>query len=403
MKVLIVDPGLHSVGGHHYNAVERLQREFSMFCFESRCFGSAQADLHTRRTLDCLPVFSRSVYGRRYFTDDEFASAVRGTAKEFSGALRAARFWPDLIVLPSCDQVMAAALAKVLARRPGRRSPVLLIWLLYAPHRHRLSSDSCSSPQVDECRTAFTRLFGIASTDQITACCETDALADFYSRLLSIDIRVLPGPGPAMPLRRAASAAGRPLVVCAGFVNRAKGYHLLPDAVSSVLKYRDVRFLVHGIIDGTDNAEGQPIFGRLRQFGDRVVTSCERMETPQYLEMLAAADLVLMPYDPDAYRERGSGLFAEAQRIGIPIIAPHAARFAHRAFHQGWGVPIRQHSAAGVTNAVIEACDRLDELRTHLEPPEDQLTGVLREVTWKAESRHPTSTLGRLTYRLFGR
>ncbi|TAJ38166.1 MAG: hypothetical protein EPO67_02260 [Reyranella sp.] len=88
--------------------------------------------------------------------------------------------------------------------------------------------------------------------------------------------------------------------------------------------------------------------------------------------------------------------------MGIPIVAPHAAGFAQQAFAQGWGTPIREHSADGVANAVLEACDRLNELRDHLRPPEDQLTAMLREVTSKAESRHSAGTLRRLAYRLLG-
>jgi glycosyltransferase involved in cell wall biosynthesis len=404
MKVLIADPGLHSMGGHHYNAVQRLMDELAAPGFETRCFGAAQADPHTMHTLACRPVFSRSVYWRRYHGNDEFDAAVRATARELFGALRATAFWPDLVVLPSCDQVLAAALAKGLRRHPLRRPPALLMWLLYAPHRHRLSDDPTASRQAEECRAAFARLSRSVGHDQITVCCETDALAGFYGRLLAMDVRVLPGPGPAMPTqRRSATTGGRVLIVCAGFANRAKGYHLLPEAIARVLRQRDVRFLVHGIVDGTDSPEGHSTFGRLRQLGERVITTSERLQTKQYREMLAEADLVLMPYDPDAYRERGSGLLAEAQALGVPVVAPQAAAFARPAFHCGWGVPIREHSAAGVAGAVVEACDRLDELRGRLEPPQDRLSGLLREVASKAGSRPAAGTLGRLASRLLGR
>ena len=402
MKVLIVDPGLHSMGGHHFNAVERLQREFSTASVETRCFGAAQADSHTMRALACVPVFSRSVYWRHYVRNNEFDDAVRATARELSRALGATAFWPDLVVLPSCDQVLAAALAKVLARHALRRPPALLMWLLYAPHRNRLTDDADAAPQTQECRAAFARLVGTVGRDRVTVCCETDALAGFYRRLLSIDVEVLQGAGPAMGPRRADRTAGSPLIVCAGFANRAKGYHLLPEAIARVLGRRDVRFLVHGIVDGTDDAEGQATFDRLRQLGPRVSTTNERLETSQYHELLAKADLVLMPYDPDAYRERGSGLFAEARFMGVPVIAPHAAAFAHEAFRGGWGVPIREHSAADVACAVIEACDRLDELRDRLDPSEDRLTGLLREVASKAKSRPAAGALGRLMNRLLG-
>ena len=58
--------------------------------------------------------------------------------------------------------------------------------------------------------------------------------------------------------------------------------------------------------------------------------------------------------------------------------------------------------AAGVACAVIEACDRLDDLRDRLDPSEDRLTGLLREVASKAKSRPAAGALGRLMNRLLG-
>jgi len=43
MKALIVDPAVHSRGGHHHAAVKRLQTELAQLGIKAPCLGSAYA------------------------------------------------------------------------------------------------------------------------------------------------------------------------------------------------------------------------------------------------------------------------------------------------------------------------------------------------------------------------
>jgi glycosyltransferase involved in cell wall biosynthesis len=82
----------------------------------------------------------------------------------------------------------------------------------------------------------------------------------------------------------------------------------------------------------------------------------------EYAAWLARADLVLLPYDRKVYKSRGSGIFTEAQRLGIPVIATAGCAFAQPAFEGGWGVEITDYSSEGVARAALAALGRLDEL-----------------------------------------
>jgi glycosyltransferase involved in cell wall biosynthesis len=42
----------------------------------------------------------------------------------------------------------------------------------------------------------------------------------------------------------------------------------------------------------------------------------------QFAEAIAGCDLVVLPYQPDAYRSRGSGVLWEALASGVPVVAP---------------------------------------------------------------------------------
>jgi glycosyltransferase involved in cell wall biosynthesis len=360
MKALIIDPAVHSLGGHHFNAVQRLQGELAGLGVTAPCLGSAYADRRVVDELDCTPTFTRSVYGRSYATPGEFADSVGETGRQLAEAMRRSGT-PDLIILPCCDQVSAMALARQLKRSWSRTRPHILLWLLYGPHHLKTPGDAAATGLDGEVRAAFAEL--AAAAGNVEAYCETPAMADFYRSLVPFEIGVMPGPGLPARARAARAAAGPPVVSCIGFANRAKGYRLLPQAVQHVLDcHRDVRFMIHGIVKGSDAEADQPMFDRLAELGGRVEVRQEVLASSEYLARLAEADLLLLPYDPDVYRWRGSGVFADAHHVGIPIVAPKECAFARPAFDDGWGVAMKEYDGNNLGIAVLEALDRLAAL-----------------------------------------
>jgi glycosyltransferase involved in cell wall biosynthesis len=356
MKALIIDPAVHSLGGHHFNAVQRLQGELAGLGVAAPCLGSAYADRRVADELACTPTFTRSVYGRTYATPVEFADSVEEAGRQLAEAMRRSGM-PDLIILPCCDQVSAMALARQLKRSWSRSRPRILLWLLYGPH-HLKTPDDPATDLDGEARAAFAEL--AANTAGVEAYCETPAMADFYRGLVPFEVGVMAGPGLPARARAARAAAGGPIVSCIGFANRAKGYRLLPQAIQHVLdRHRDVRFRVHGIVKGS-NAEGdQPIFDRLAALDERVEVGQEVLTSGEYLARLAETDLLLLPYDPDVYRRRGSGVFADAHHVGVPVVAPRECAFARPAFDGGWGAAMKEYDGNSLGIAVLEALDRL--------------------------------------------
>ncbi len=360
MKALIIDPAVHSLGGHHFNAVRRLQGELKGLGVAAPCLGSAQADRRVVGELACAPTFSRSVYGRSYATPAEFADDVEETGRQLAEAMRRSGT-PDLIILPCCDQVLAMALARQLRRSWARPRPRILLWLLYGPlHLETPDGPAAAGPD-SEARAAFAEL--AANAGGIEAYCETPEMADFYRGLVPFEIGVMPGPGLAARARAAKAAGGSPVVSCIGFANRAKGYRLLSQAVPHVLdRHRNVRFMIHGVVKGSDAAADQPIFDRLAELDERVQVHVGVFGPDEYLARLAEADLLLLPYDPDVYHRRGSGVFADAHHVGIPVVAPKECAFARPAFDDGWGVAMREYDGKSLGIAVLEALDRLPQL-----------------------------------------
>jgi glycosyltransferase involved in cell wall biosynthesis len=369
MRALIIDPALRSKGGHHYNAVLRLQGELSKRGIGFSCLGSAYADHEVVRDLGGTPSFTKSVYGRDYADAGEFAGNVAETDRQLSQALRRAPS-ADLLILPCCDQVLAMAVARYLKRRRRVYAPHVVLWLLYGPHHKTATDDPLAAAVTVECRDAFANLraslnIRAGSERRLQAYCETPAMAAFYRALLDLDVQIAPGPGLALAGRpaRAEGLGSAATVVCTGFANRPKGYRLLPGAIEHVLqRHRDVTFLIHGIVEGSDAEDEQSTFDRLSALGDRVVVRQDVLTQEEYAAWLGRADLVLLPYDRNVYKSRGSGVFIEAQRLGIPVIATQGCAFAQPAFEGGWGVEIADYTSEGVARAALAALGRLEEL-----------------------------------------
>lgn len=196
MRALIVDPALHSRGGHHYGAALRLERELARLGIEHDCLASSSADRETVRDLAATPCFDRSVYGRTEWTHRAFAEAVAETSRQLSqGSRQLGRKRHDLIVLPCCDQVLALAVARHLARLRYARPPHVVLWLLYAPHCKKAFDDPAVADLYGEYREAFAALTAaVGGGDRITVHCETEAMARAYRKRVGLDVAVAPGP-----------------------------------------------------------------------------------------------------------------------------------------------------------------------------------------------------------------
>ena len=164
--------------------------------------------------------------------------------------------------------------------------------------------------------------------------------------------------------------------------------------------------MIHGIVNGSDAEDDQPIFDRLSALGDRVTVRQDVLSDQDYAALLGEADLLLLPYDPAVYRTRGSGVFTDARKTGLPVVATGAAAFAGPAFEQGWGVAITDYSPSGVAAAVATALEQLGDLTNRAasvaERRPDELGPLLQAIVSEIRSEKPHGLAG-LVRRLWGR
>lgn len=72
------------------------------------------------------------------------------------------------------------------------------------------------------------------------------------------------------------------------------------------------------------------------------------LEDAEYLERLAASDLVLLPYHLDCYAARTSGIFTEARVAGIPVLTTRGSWAGDRVEREGGGWLAPERDASGL-------------------------------------------------------
>jgi glycosyltransferase involved in cell wall biosynthesis len=103
------------------------------------------------------------------------------------------------------------------------------------------------------------------------------------------------------------------------------------------------------------------VLDRLDALGPRVNAHRGPLGPAAYAAALHGADLVLLPYEPNAYAVRGSAVFTEAIIHGKPVVAP-AGTWMGDLIHDGrvGGTVFRRFAAAALADAAIAALDDID-------------------------------------------
>jgi len=277
---------------------------------------------------------------------------------------------PGLFIVPCGDQALVLALARYLAGQDRLWAPQVLLWLLYGPHCKRPLQDPGAGRLAYECQRALSALVqGMRQPSDLTVLCETTVLAEYYSAMAALKVGVMQGPGLRLETNTShpRERSDRPTVLCIGHANAGKGYGLLPKAIQTVLELgTNVRFLVHGSIHDCDDPSAEAVMAELRRMSgitDAISVSTDILTPAQYENWFSQADIVLMPYDPLVYASRGSGVLADAQRLGLPAIAPRRCEFAAGGITDGRIVPIETHDADGVAQAVVRAVQHWPSLK----------------------------------------
>jgi glycosyltransferase involved in cell wall biosynthesis len=365
-KFILIDPSIRELGGHYYEYAARVLGEASRQGFEpilgancaARCLGSgswrvvpvyrygffepgpprairwahrmAGLALHSVRPSLAAAVRRAGAGG------DSGNHPARFRRKRRAFFADTARFFDavplhegDIVFLPTVAEADMLGLADFFR---ADRTTIKAAWHLL--FRRDLPPGDAALQRL---RRHFERFQSERSGHCVSFYTDTEPLTAQYNGLGGVTFRTLPIPtqsatGHRPPALKSATREPLRHVVYLGDARTEKGYHWLPRLVTDARAAGlAVRFTFQS---NFSIAGGEPAVAQARaqlesfppDYGITLVT--EALSSESYSSLLLAADVVIIPYDPAAYRARSSGVFAEAMAAGIPVIVPEGTWMA---------------------------------------------------------------------------
>jgi len=184
---------------------------------------------------------------------------------------------------------------------------------------------------------------------------------------LAVGLLPIPHGLPDQAASTAQRARGPVCVTYLGNARTEKGFHYLPDAVdrlrASHIETGRLRFILQANANiGLEEAIITAARRRLARYPVHQVELLQRSLTiPEFRRYLLQSDVVLLPYQPEPYRRRSSGILVQALVCGRPVIVPRKTWLADEAPP---AAAIVYDGPDDLPRAIAEASDRVEELQT---------------------------------------
>ncbi len=211
-------------------------------------------------------------------------------------------------------------------------------------------------PLNDICNRVACRAYEQLFTDgKLRLATDSDLLATEYARYLAVPMEVFPIPHVKRDSGPTAGPDGPLKCVSLGNARAEKGIVEILDAIRLLEKSGEIeQFRFELQINDPDPECIQQITAFLAESHMSVTTRDEPLSGPEYEQLLAMADVVLLPYWSSIYDSRTSGVLVEAIASSKPIITTEDTWLAREATGLGTGLLVESRNPASIAAALIE-------------------------------------------------
>jgi|GEM_PF-2397708 len=405
MRVFIIDPSLRVLGGHHLSQAKCLLAESSAMGIPCTILGNLSAEPRTLG-LSIWRHFRISGYGAvEHDEHDQKYTAKKNQILYQDLKWLSSRLFRggNLVLFPAVTRNQVLGICRWIARLEGKglTSPRVAICLMFPP-------DWPASPSSSQTEAIYRQAVACLSPGaKVIWTCETADLAEAFEPIIGCRPIVLPVV--LLPDKKYLATATRedqllpanPVVSVLGCSRAEKGSLMVPEIVKRVVQMRpSARFTLQAQSESTrdENALAEA-YQKLRP-APRIVRGSVTQDA--FVQLLEKTDLLLLPYDAENYKQRGSGLANQATALGIPIVAPTGCAFADKAAQENRAVLYKANQPESIAAAVIAALDQLERLKVNAttialnkSPDSTYLATILNAFTkekdsnldWKRESR----------------
>jgi glycosyltransferase involved in cell wall biosynthesis len=259
----------------------------------------------------------------------------------------------NIVLVLGLSQNELQGLVRHLLRLPAAQRPAVICTLMFAP-----PWTSWGAPAVHGVHN-YRRTFELAAPllgRSLFFVTETAALAAYYQSAFGVRADLLP-----IPLAfdgasyRPRAGVGTTAFGYFGYSKTAKGFHLLPRTVETCrARGLAASFVIH-VQHTRWEAAVVAAEAALDRLSDVSLVKGQ-LNRDDYYSLFDRVDAMLLPYDPEEYGQRGSGILVEAVSRGLPVIAA-AGTWAASVVSSGEAAG--EVFAPFVAEALAEAVERL--------------------------------------------
>lgn len=346
----IADPNLRDFVGHHFAYDHAVARAGAAAGFTPLVLGHRALPADLAAQAGAIPAFRDDIWARdpRFGPPGRWLDLRRRNrhfARDLLAALPPQGLPPGSILLPHMlTERQMAGLAEVVEAQP--RHVTIVALLRYQPEFY---ADAV-------CVAAFARLRrAVAAGASLRLASDSARLARRISRLAGLPVEVLPIPHTPACLPPPPPADGRPMhAVSLGNARDEKGFFEILQAITLLRQSPQGLAGLRFTLQANDAAaDVQAAIDAFAADLPPEVTLLPRALTPaEYDEVLASADLVLLPYWREIYEARTSGVLPEALGAGRPVICTTGSWMADELALHGAGIEVADHDPAGLAQAI---------------------------------------------------
>jgi len=185
---------------------------------------------------------------------------------------------------------------------------------------------------------------------------DSDILKDKYQAIFQRPVTPLP-----LVISRRASECYKPPgapphFACLGNARQEKGYAEILAAIDILNadgRLPDARFTLQS---SDPDATSAAALASFRSAAAKCVSLiAQPVNDDSYLRLLKDADVLLLPYHADRYRDRTSGVFCEAMTAGKPVLTTEGSFLALEVIREGTGWLVRDRDPASVAETILRA------------------------------------------------
>lgn len=399
LKLIMADPGIKDDIGHYLGYATSIMTAAEEMGFEFRALVHKNATPEARDAVNGIPCFHHGIHE----TVDGHGLIRLESAKEsriFSLLKTNEAFGIDLwrgldglvglddhIFVPNITERQFIGLASAISLSNIGVAPRCHAMLRYPLWHPTLRNEgdtpievvARSEVLVEDYQAGFGLLRRVYPDARLRLVTDSEGLATEYASITDLPIDVVPIPHTAPPSTvderfQALLPRKRPQqlrLVYLGDARAEKGFGMLPFAVLALTDYfgaNRVQFVLQSFISSIHHTEMREAVEALESFDLPNVHLIKRpLSSTEYHTLLGSADLVLLPYNNNAYRSRTSGPLVESLSAGKPVVAPGRTWMSKQIGASGAGALFQEPTDEAFFAACVAAIEDHGKVATNAE------------------------------------